>query len=129
MSQKKRPEFETVISVRPTVEMLAKIHSIVEECVNKELEKILQKLVDKKLEDVVRKCLEEKERAVETEIVKLRKVPMEEAVMQIKTYIDKHQGCRTSDIIYDLALDPDLVLKALKKLEKDKLVRGENIES
>ena len=125
MSSTKKPEFESFISLRPSTEMLARIHSVVEECVNKELEKILRKLLAEKLEEIVRKCLEEKEKRAEEEIIRLRKIPHEEAVGFIKEYIDKHQGCRTSDIIYDLELDPELVLSVLKELEEKKEIRGE----
>lgn len=133
MSSSRKSGFEEYVSYRPTPEMLAKIQEtvkeIVEECVDKKLEKALSKLLDEKLEKVIQKLLEEKEKKTEPKIVTLEKIPMEEAIKRIEEYIDLHQGCLTSDIIYDLALDPDLVIQALKKLEKDKSVRGENIDS
>lgn len=125
MSQTKKPEFETILSVRPSTEMLAKIHSLVEECVKRELDKTLRKLLDEKLEGIVRKCLEEKEKHAEMQVVELKKISKSKALSQIKAYIDKHQGCRTSDIIYDLALNPDLVLKVLKELKEKSKIRSE----
>ena len=128
MSSKEKLGFEVYVGYKPSVEMLAKIQSVVEECVNKELEEIVRKLLNEKLEEVVKKCLEEKEKPPE-EAYELKRIPREEAAILITKYIDEHQGCRTSDIIFDLHLDPDLVLNVLRKLEKHKKVRGEKIES
>ena len=129
MSSRKKPEFETFISVRPSPEMSAKIESVLEECVCRELEKVVRKVLKESLlEEVVKKCLEEKEKPSE-EALELKKIPRKEAATLITKYIDGHQGCQTSDIIFDLHLDPDLVLKVLRKLEKEKKVRGEKIES
>ena len=61
-------------------------------------------------------------------VVDLKVVPRERAIVMIKDYINHHKGCRTSDIIYDLELDPDLVLSVLKELEKKKEIRGEETE-
>jgi hypothetical protein len=121
----RKPELEAFIGFKLSPEMLAKIHSIVEEYAKKELEKVVRKVLDEKLEEVIRKCLEEKEKVAEKEVLKLRKIPHKEAIALIKEYINEHQGCRTSDIIYDLALDPDLVLRVLKELEEKKEIRGE----
>jgi len=121
MSSSRRPDLEAYLGFKLSPELTAKIHQLVEQCVDERLEKILTE----KLEEIVKKCLEEREKLAEKEILKLRKVPHKEAVALIKKYIDEHQGCRTSDIIYDLALDPDLVLSVLTKLEKKKVIRGE----
>ena len=128
MSSRKKPEFETLMTIRPSPEMSAKIELVIEECVCRELEKVVRKVLKEKLEEVVKKCLEEKEKPSE-EVLELKKIPRKEAATLITRYIDEHQGCRTSDIIFNLHLDPDLVLNVLKKLEKDKKVRGESIES
>lgn len=125
MSSTKKPEFETVLSVRPSAEMLARIHSVVEECVERKIEKIVRKVLKEELEGIVRKCLEEREKASEEEILKLKKIPHKDAVALIQKHIDEHQGCRTSDIIYDLALDPDLVLTVLKELKEKGKIRSE----
>lgn len=116
MSSRKAPELETTWRIKLTPELIAKIHELVEQCVNE------------KLPEVVKKCLEEREKLAEKGVLKLRKIPHEKAVALIKSYIDEHQGCRTSDIIYDLALDPDLVLKVLKKLEEKGKIRSEDFE-
>lgn len=119
MPTKEKAEFETYTGLRPSAEMLARIHSTIEEYCDKELEKIVQKL----LPQVVRKCLEEK--TAKEEAIELKRIPKKKAKALVKSYIDEHQGCRTGDIIYDLRLDPDLVLKILKGLEKEKVIRGE----
>ena len=113
MSSRKAPELEIYWRTRLSPELMARIHELVEEYVNE------------KLPEVVKRCLEEREKLAEKEVLKLRKMPHKKAIDLIKRYIDKHQGCRTSDIIYDLALDPDLVLKVLKELEKRGKIRGE----
>lgn len=59
--------------------------------------------------------------------IELRKIPKNEAIELIKAYIVKHLGCRTSDIIYDLTLDPDLVMECLNELEEKKKVVGKKI--
>jgi len=51
--------------------------------------------------------------------VELKVVPLEDAKKLVLRYVKEHPGCYTSDIILDLKLDPDLVLKALEELEKD----------
>ena len=58
----------------------------------------------------------------------LRKIPLDKAEEKIRKYIDKHQGCRTGAIIFDLELDADLVLEVLQKLEEKGIVRGGNIK-
>lgn len=68
------------------------------------------------------------ETAVLEEVVELVSVPRENAITLIKSYIDSHQGCRTGDIIYDLGLNPDLVLGVLRELEERGDIRGEDIE-
>lgn len=127
MSSIKKPELEAYIGFKLSPEMLAKIHTIVEEYCDRELGNIVRKILAKKLEAVVRKCLEEREEQVKSSIVQLKKIPRSKAIAKIKSYINKHQGCRTSDIIYDLALDPDLVLSVLKELKEKAEIRSEDI--
>ncbi len=62
------------------------------------------------------------------DIVKLEAIPKEEAKIRIKDYINQHQGCLTSDIIYDLGLDPDLVLNVLNELKEENKIKGESGE-
>lgn len=129
MSSKRKLEFETYTAIRPSVEMLAKIQTLIEEYCDREFEKVVREIVtEKKLKEIVKECLEEKKHA-EKETVYLKKIPMKKATDQVKAYIDEHQGCLTSDIIFDLKLAPDLILKVLRKLEKQEKVRGERLES
>lgn len=60
--------------------------------------------------------------------VELVKIPEEQAIKRVSEYIRKHPGGRTSDIIFDLHLDPDLVLKVLRKLEKKGKIKGKNVD-
>lgn len=129
MSEFKKPALEITYGLKLSPEMLAKIHEIIEEYCDRELEKVVQKILAEKLETVVRKCLQEKEKHIETELLELKKIPEKEAVGLIRSYVDNHPGCLTSDIIFDLKLDPDLVLKVLRRLEKEKTVRGKSVES
>jgi len=129
MPSLRKPELEAYFGIKLTPDLIVRIHEAIEDYLDKNIDNIVKKCVDECIEDVVKKCLEEREERTEEEITKLRKISYKEAVAIIKKYVDKHQGCRTSDIIYELALDPDLVLSVLKKLEKDKVIRGENIES
>ncbi len=45
-------------------------------------------------------------------------VPFEEAIVLINDYINDHENCRTSEIIYDLGLDVDQVIKILRILSE-----------
>ena len=125
MSTSRRPELEAYLGIKLSPEMMAKIHQAVEDYLSENLEDIVKKCVDDCIEEVLKKCLEEREKLTEKEVLELRKIPRKEAVALIKEYIDEHQGCRTSDIIYDLALDPELALSVLKELEEKKEIRGE----
>jgi hypothetical protein len=116
MSSRRIHELEATWRIKLTPELIAKIDEAVEQRVNE------------KLEEVVKKCLKEREEQAGKEVLKLRKISHEKAVPLIKKYIDENQGCRTSDIIYDLALDPDLVLNVLKKLQEKSEIRGEDVE-
>ena len=57
----------------------------------------------------------------------LKLVPRDRAIVVIKDYVKHHQGCKTSDVIFDLELNPSLVLSVLQELEKSGDVRGEDI--
>jgi hypothetical protein len=63
----------------------------------------------------------------EGEALELVNIPEKEATKKVSDYITQHSGCRTSDIIYDLHLNPNLVLKVLRKLEKQEKVRGKDV--
>jgi len=115
MSSRRVPELEASWRLSLTPELMAKIDELIEEC------------VDRRLPEVVRKCLEEREKLSKKEILKLRKIPHEKAVALIKKYIDENRGCRTSEIILNLQLDPDIVLKAIRALREKGEIRSEEI--
>jgi len=52
----------------------------------------------------------------DTSVIELRDIPIDEARALILDYITEHHGAKTSDIIFDLALNVDLVLEILKEL-------------
>jgi hypothetical protein len=60
--------------------------------------------------------------------VELRTIPKEVAKEQVLSYVKSHIGCRTGDVIYDLELDPDLVIECLKELESEHRVKGKDID-
>lgn len=130
MSSKIEPEFEVVTGFKPSAKMLAIIHQLVEECVKKcvekDLEKAINKSLDPRIKKIVQECLQ-KEKYSKFEVVELRKIPKEKAVALVNSYIAKHEGCRTSDIIYDLALDPELVLEVLNELKRKRRIKGESL--
>jgi len=63
------------------------------------------------------------------EEIELRVIPDEEALELVKSFIDDHPGCLTSDIIFGLQLDPDVALRALSRLEEERRIRGDQDES
>ena len=69
----------------------------------------------------------QEEDELSTASVKLEVIPESEAKERIMSYVNSHVGCRTGDIIYDLELDPDLVIKCLRELESNKQVTGKDI--
>jgi len=123
----KKSDLEAFIGFKLSPEMLIQIHKIIEEYCDREVEKLVRKVVAERLKKVVIECLKEKEELIGEPVIKLKKIPESKAIAQIKKYIDEHQGCRTSDIIYDLELDPDLVLLVLKELKEKGRIRSEDI--
>jgi hypothetical protein len=63
----------------------------------------------------------------ETSVIELRKLPIDEAKRLIYAYIKEHPGSRTSDLIIELELDPDIVLEVLSQLKKEQRVEGKDI--
>jgi predicted ArsR family transcriptional regulator len=61
-------------------------------------------------------------------MIELKTVPDEEAEKLITEYVKSHSGARTGDIIYDLGLDVDLVLRILAKLKKEEVLEDKAIE-
>ena len=59
--------------------------------------------------------------------LELKKVPKKKAAQLIKEYVAKNPGCKTSDIIFDLKLHPDIVLPILRKLREEGALRSEKI--
>jgi len=55
-------------------------------------------------------------------------IPEDEATEKISAFITEHPGSRTSDIICDLGLNPNLVLRILRKLKEEKKITGKDIE-
>jgi len=123
----KKADLEAFIGFRLSPGTLAQIHQIIEEYCDREVEKVVRKIVAEKLKKAVTECLKEKEELIREPLIKLKRIPESKAIAQIKKYIDEHQGCRTSDIIYDLELDPDLVLSVLRKLKEKGRIRSEDI--
>jgi len=62
-----------------------------------------------------------------TFVEEFKVIPIKKATLMIKDYVSKNPGCLTSQIISDLHLDPDLVLKILRKLRKSGELRSEDI--
>ena len=60
----------------------------------------------------------------EENVIELRMIDPAEARKLILDYIEVNNRCLTSDIIFDLALDPELVLQVLSELEKEGKVTG-----
>lgn len=58
----------------------------------------------------------------------LKKIPKKKAEILIKEYVSKNPGCKTSDIIFDLRLHPDVALPILRKLREEGKLRSEQIE-
>ena len=53
-----------------------------------------------------------------------RVIPEEEATEKIVSFVNNHPGARTSDIICDLGLDPNLTIKILHKLRDEQKITG-----
>jgi hypothetical protein len=60
-------------------------------------------------------------------VIELRKLPIDEAKRLIYAHIKEHPGSRTSDLIIELELDPDIVLKVLSQLKNEEKVEGKDV--
>jgi len=49
-------------------------------------------------------------------VVQLKEVPIDEACQLVLEYLKKHPGAHTSDIVFALEIDNEIVEQALKKL-------------
>jgi len=66
---------------------------------------------------------EEKDEKHEEEgLVELKTIPLAEAKSKVLEYVRKHPGCWTSDIVVDLGIDVDVVLRALEELKNERKV-------
>jgi hypothetical protein len=63
------------------------------------------------------------------DMIELRVLPEKEAERLILDYVRSHPGAWTSDIWYDLALDPDLVHSVLKKLSSERKLEPRAIKN
>lgn len=62
------------------------------------------------------------------EVEELKIIPEDEAYEKISEYIKTNPGCRTSQIISGLGINPDLALRVLHRLQREKKVKGKDIE-
>lgn len=62
------------------------------------------------------------------EEITLTRLDREEAKIAINEYIKTHPGCKTSNIIEDLKLDPLETLEILKELKKEGSVQSKAVE-
>jgi hypothetical protein len=60
-------------------------------------------------------------------VEKFHSFPRKKAVRLIKEYISTHRGCRTSEMLSNLHLDPELVLEVLTELKKAGKIRSEEL--
>ena len=67
--------------------------------------------------------------ADDSSVIELRRIPIEEAKLSIHSYIKTHPGARTSDLIIELALDPDIVIEALSQLRAEQKVEGKDVDT
>jgi hypothetical protein len=60
-------------------------------------------------------------------VIELKRIPIEDAKQAIHQYLKAHPGSRTSDLIIELALEPDIVIDALSQLRCEGKVEGKNV--
>lgn len=63
----------------------------------------------------------------EVPLEKPKKVSKIKAAKMVKEYVVKNPGCKTSDIIFDLKLHPDVVLPIFRSLREEGELRSEEI--
>jgi Mn-dependent DtxR family transcriptional regulator len=54
-------------------------------------------------------------------------VSLEKIKKAVLDYVDSHQGVKTSDILFELDFNPELVVEALEALEEEDLLEGRPI--
>ena len=65
---------------------------------------------------------------VKPEEINLRTINRDEAKKQVQEYVMANVGCKTSDIIMNLELDPVLVMEILKELKDQNFIQSKSIE-
>lgn len=98
------------------------------ENLKREIEELEDLIRSKEEEEIVPRKIPDVELIVVAEEgIVLREIPEEEARKLILDYIEKHPGCLTSEIIENLALDPLLVGRILRQLEKEGKIEGRGV--
>lgn len=74
----------------------------------------------------IRKLREEVEKLKEPEIT-FERISQEEAERRILDFVRKRPGCKTSEIIEVLGIDPEIVISVLGKLEREGKIEGREL--
>lgn len=61
------------------------------------------------------------------EEITFQTIDKDEAKQKILKHIEKHPGCKTSDIIFSLNIEPTQVLEILKELKEGEIVQSKSI--
>jgi len=77
--------------------------------------------------EFVREIFNEAFRSASDEIIP-RQISRDIAKTEIHEFINKNPGCKTSDIILNLNLDPTLVMEILKQLKEEDVVQSNPVE-
>jgi len=77
----------------------------------------------------VESVLKEKNEPVDSlnEELELKTFEKAEAKQMIKEYIDNNSGCKTSEIILKLSIDPMQAMEILKELRKEQVVQTKDV--
>ena len=62
-------------------------------------------------------------------VIELRTIPKEEAKELIANYIENNKGVDTSDLIFELGLNVDLVLDVIGELMEEGIIEASDIQS
>jgi len=54
-------------------------------------------------------------------------ITLEEVKKEVMSYLAVHENARTSDIVFDLCIDPALVIEALSSLEEGDVIEGKAV--
>lgn len=138
MSIAKKAGFEAYVAFKPSPDMLAKIHEVVEECtkkyVDKQLEPVLKKILDEKLEEIVRKYLEEKGKGVEglrdisPRVVVIEEIPKEEAKLRVEEYFKEHKTADIEELMLNLKIPVQTLVEIIDELKQAGKISPEDEE-